>query len=101
MSEPLRITKLSLQLFSRFVNTICRKSRTDYGFKTHCLGGNLINVSTRLGAVVAVNAAVGLFSAAGKPIWLREQHAARGSDNPLRSPVVDRRLALQADMVML
>lgn len=99
--RALRMTKLSLQLFSTFVNTICRKSRTDYGFKTHCLGGNLINVSTHLGAVVTVNAAVGLFSAAGKPIWLQEQQAARGSDNPLRSLVVDRRLALQADMVML
>lgn len=48
-----------------------------------------------------VNVAVGLLSAAGKPIWLQEQQADQGSDNPLRSLVLDRRLALQADMVML
>lgn len=64
-------------------------------------GGNLINVSPHLGAVVTVNAAVLLLSAAGKPIWLQEQQAAPGSDNPLRSLVVDKQLVLQADMVML
>lgn len=49
--------------------------------------------------MVTVNAAVGLFSAAGKPIWHQEQQATQGSDNPLWSLVVDRRLTLQADMV--
>lgn len=65
-------------------------------------GANLISVSPDLGAAVTVNAAVGLFSAAGMPIWLQQQQqAAPGSDNPLRGPALDRRPALPTDVLML
>lgn len=102
--------KLSLRLFSGFVNTICKNSCSfihslkphRLRIKTHAAIGHSYQRQPTFGCSgCSRDAAVGLFSAAGKPIWLQEQQAAQGSDNPLWSRVVDRRLTLQADTVML